>query len=119
MTFISVCRSNFSFGITQAILLGNLLLFPVFFTAISLQRAIILWLPKIHNNSGSAGKMVGSRGTLYIPFDASSVVAFLPLSTPLKFMLEFSLFLFLFLQLFAKLLGIAKITESLVPYGNP
>jgi hypothetical protein len=63
--------------------------------------------------------MVGSRDTIYIPFDASSVVAFLPLSTPVKFVMEISLFLFLFLQLFAKLLGIAKITESLVPYGNP
>jgi hypothetical protein len=46
------------------------------------------------------------------------VVAFLPLRTPVKFMKEFFLFLFLFQQLFAKLLGIAKITESLVPYGN-
>jgi hypothetical protein len=63
--------------------------------------------------------MVSSRDTIYIPFDANSVVAFLPLSTPVKFMLKITLFLFLFLQLFAKLLGIAKITESLVPYGNP
>lgn len=63
--------------------------------------------------------MVSLWDTIYIPFDASSEVAFLPLSTPVKFVMEISLFLFLFLQLFAKLLGIAKITESLVPYGNP